>query len=104
MMRADHDDEWEQVGVAWFAAMREGDFAAAWSTLLRDGFAPHVPLRDKPATFNGNAAGGIAHTLWSSAPAPTPDSPEVVLVRSYSIDDGRYITGASIAVDGGFGA
>ncbi|MDQ6654411.1 MAG: TAT-variant-translocated molybdopterin oxidoreductase [Verrucomicrobiota bacterium] len=67
-----------------------GDFATAWSQLLRDGFASHIPLRDKPPTFNGNAAGGVAHTLWSSAPAPTPDAPEIVLVRSYSVDDGRY--------------
>ncbi|MDQ3314678.1 MAG: 4Fe-4S dicluster domain-containing protein, partial [Verrucomicrobiota bacterium] len=68
-----------------------GDLDVAWSKLLRDGFAAHIPLRDKPPTFNGNAAGGVAHTLWSSAPAPTPDSPEIVLVRSYSVDDGRYI-------------
>ncbi len=47
--------------------------------------------RDKPPTFNSNAAGGVAHTLWSSAPAPDADSPEIVLVRSYSVDDGRYI-------------
>ena len=28
---------------------------------------------------------------WSPAPHPTPDSPEIVLVRSYAMDDGRYI-------------
>ncbi len=67
-----------------------GDFGTAWGQLLRDGFASHIPLRDRPPTFNGNSAGGVAHTLWSSTPAPTPDSPEVVLVRSYSVDDGRY--------------
>ena len=68
-----------------------GDFNLAWSTLLRDGFATHVPLRDKGPTFNANAAGGVAHNLWSAPPAPTADSPEIVLVRSYSVDDGRYI-------------
>ena len=34
--------------------------------------------------------GGLAHTL-GAAPAPTLDSPEIVLVRSYAMDDGRYI-------------
>src|SRR6186713_1036521 len=68
-----------------------GDPATAWSKLLRDGFTAHLPQRDKPATFNGNASGGVAHTLWSSPPAPTADSPEIVLVRSYSVDDGRYV-------------
>ncbi|HEX8679745.1 MAG TPA: TAT-variant-translocated molybdopterin oxidoreductase, partial [Chthoniobacterales bacterium] len=73
------------------ASAPPGDPAAAWSQLLRDGFATHVPLRDKPPTFNAGAAGAAAQPAWSSAPAPTPDSPEIVLVRSYSVDDGRYI-------------
>ena len=68
-----------------------GDFVQAWSQLLRDGFASHVPLRDKPPSFNANAAGGLARTVWSSTTAPTPHSPEIVLVRDYSVDDGRYI-------------
>ena len=68
-----------------------GDFATAWSRLLRDGFASHVALKDKPPTFNANNAGGVAHTLWAPPPVPTLDSPEVVLVRSYAMDDGRYI-------------
>ena len=38
-----------------------------------------------------NSAGGVAHTLGVPTPAPTPDSPEIVLVRSYAMDDGRYI-------------
>src|SRR5262245_18299287 len=66
-------------------------FETAWSILLRDGFATHVQLKDKPPTFNSNNAGGIAHTLWAPAPAPTVESPEIVLVRSYKMDDGRYI-------------
>jgi MoCo/4Fe-4S cofactor protein with predicted Tat translocation signal len=71
-----------------------GDAATAWSHFLRDGFAPHIQLRDRPPTFNGNTAGGIAHNLWSVPPAPTPESPEIVLVRDYSIDDGRYVNNA----------
>ncbi|MCA1657861.1 MAG: hypothetical protein LC627_01015, partial [Verrucomicrobiaceae bacterium] len=81
----------ELVQETFRATAPPGDFDAAWSRLLRDGFAAHVPQRDKAPEFYGNAAGGVAHTLWSSAPAPTADSPEIVLVRSYSIDDGRYI-------------
>ena len=68
-----------------------GDFEAAWSKFLHDGFASHIQLRDKPPTFNGNTAGGIAHTLWAPTAPPTPQSPEIVLVGSYAIDDGRYI-------------
>ncbi|MGI9086648.1 MAG: TAT-variant-translocated molybdopterin oxidoreductase [Chthoniobacterales bacterium] len=81
----------ELVQETFRASNPPGDPAAAWSQLLRDGFASHIPQRDKPPTFNSNAAGGIAHNLWASSPAPTPDSPEVVLVRSYAIDDGRYV-------------
>ena len=68
-----------------------GDFAAAWTRLLRDGFASHVALKDKPPKFNANNAGGVAHTLWTTVPNPSLDSPEIVLVRSYAMDDGRYI-------------
>ncbi len=67
-----------------------GDPATAWSQLLRDGFASHIPLRDKPATFNTGAAAGAVPQLWLSTVAPTPDSPEIVLVRSYAVEDGRY--------------
>ena len=58
---------------------------------MHDGFASHILLRDQPPAFNGNTAGGIAHNLWSPPDPPTPESPEIVLVRDYSIDDGRYI-------------
>jgi MoCo/4Fe-4S cofactor protein with predicted Tat translocation signal len=73
-----------------------GDPAAAWSKFLHDGFASHVVLRDRPPAFNGNTAGGIAHNLWPTPlpTAPTPQSPEVVLARDYSLDDGRYINNA----------
>src|SRR5437763_11285470 len=68
------------------------DPATAWSKFLHDGFASHIVLRDQPPAFNGNTAGGTAHNLWSPPPpAPTPESPEIVLVRDYSIDDGRYV-------------
>src|SRR5438067_9149484 len=38
-----------------------GDFQTAWSRFLRDGFAAHVPLRDRPAGFNASAASASAH-------------------------------------------
>ena len=67
-----------------------GDFQTAWSKFLHDGAASHLPLRDRPATFNGVAAAGPAKQLWSAMPAPTPESPEIVFARSYAMDDGRY--------------
>ena len=84
----------ELVQETFRATSPTGDFATAWSRFLRDGFAAHVAPKEKPPTFNANNAGGVAHTLWSPAPAPTLDSPEIVLVRSYAMDDGRYINNA----------
>src|SRR5205814_8066286 len=71
-----------------------GDFDSTWAKFLHDGFAAHVPARNRPPKFNGNSAGGVAHTQWSQiqiAPVPTIESPEIVLVGSYAMDDGRYI-------------
>nr|MBA3651229.1 TAT-variant-translocated molybdopterin oxidoreductase [Chthoniobacterales bacterium] len=69
-----------------------GDFETAWNKFLHDGFAGHITPKDQPPKFNGNTAGGVAHTLWiNDATVPTKDSPEIVLVGSYSVDDGRYI-------------
>lgn len=81
----------ELVQETFRATAPPGDFQTAWSQLLRDGFATHMPVKDKPPTFNSNNAGGVAHTLWTTAPNPTPDAPEIVLTRSYNMDDGRYI-------------
>jgi MoCo/4Fe-4S cofactor protein with predicted Tat translocation signal len=67
-----------------------GDFQAAWSKFLHDGFAAHVASHDRPATFNAGAAGAPAKQLWSAGPVPTEESPEIVFVRSYAMDDGRY--------------
>jgi len=71
-----------------------GDLPTAWSRFLRDGFAAHVPTHDRPASFNSGAAGTAAEQLWSAPPAPTTDSPEIVFVRSYAMDDGRYANNA----------
>lgn len=81
----------ELVQETFRATKPPGDFQTAWSHFLRDGFAPHVQLRDRPPAFNGNTAGNLAHTLWAPTPMPTAKSPEIVFVRSYAIDDGRYI-------------
>src|SRR4029077_12079657 len=67
-----------------------GDLQTAWSKFLHDGFAGHIALRDRPAAFNAVAAGGPAKQLWSATPLPTAESPEIVFVRSYAMDDGRY--------------
>lgn len=84
----------ELVQETFRATAPPGDFTTAWSRFLRDGFASHIQLKDKQPAFNSNNAGGVAHTLWGPAPMPTPDSPEIVLVRSYAMDDGRYINNA----------
>ncbi|HEX4629604.1 MAG TPA: TAT-variant-translocated molybdopterin oxidoreductase [Chthoniobacterales bacterium] len=81
----------ELVQETFRASAPPGDFQTAWSQMLRDGFATHIALKDKPPTFNSNNAGGVAHTLWATAPNPTLEAPEIVLTRSYNIDDGRYI-------------
>ncbi len=82
----------ELVQETFRATAPPGDFETAWTKFLHDGSAAHVVPRNRPPKFNGNTAGGIAHTLWSEKmTAPTMDSPEIVLVPSYSVDDGRYI-------------
>jgi MoCo/4Fe-4S cofactor protein with predicted Tat translocation signal len=67
-----------------------GDFPTAWSRFLHDGFAAHVTTHDRSATLSTAAAGTLGQKLWATPPAPTPESPEIVFVRSYAIDDGRY--------------
>ncbi|MDQ2824248.1 MAG: hydrogenase, partial [Verrucomicrobiota bacterium] len=80
----------ELVQETFRATKPAGDFQTAWSRFLRDGFAAHAVPPDRTANFNAGAAGGLAQRLWASPPAPTAESPEIVFVRSYSIDDGRY--------------
>src|SRR5260370_33218676 len=65
------------------------DLPTAWSKFLRDGFAAHIPLRDRPASFNGGAAAPLAQQHWATTPAPTQESPEIVFFRTYALDDGR---------------
>src|SRR5205814_2776831 len=64
----------ELVQETFRATAPPGDFTAAWTKLLRDGFTSHIALKDKPPTFNSNNAGGVAHTLWTTVPNPTLDS------------------------------
>jgi MoCo/4Fe-4S cofactor protein with predicted Tat translocation signal len=83
----------ELVQETFRATAPPGDFQTAWARLLRDGFAAHIQLVDRPPSFNSNTAGTLAHNLWGAGPppAPTVNSPEIVLVASYAVDDGRYI-------------
>ena len=67
-----------------------GDFQTAWSRFLHDGFAAHVQPRDQSLPFSANAGGPQAQSSLTLPQAPTPDSPEIVLTASYSMDDGRY--------------
>src|SRR5438034_2234268 len=67
-----------------------GDFQTAWSGFLRNGFASHVQPQDQPPSFNSPAAASLAQSSWALPSAPTADAPEIVLVGSYAMDDGRY--------------
>src|SRR5436853_3057380 len=58
-----------------------GDFQTAWLRFLHDGFAANVQPRDQSPPFNANAGG--PQNSWTLPPAPTPDSPEIVLTASY---------------------
>jgi MoCo/4Fe-4S cofactor protein with predicted Tat translocation signal len=83
----------ELVQETFRATKPPGDFQTAWSKFLHDGFAAHVALHDRPAAFNVGAASGPAKQLWTTsppAPPPTEQSPEIVFVRSYAMDDGRH--------------
>ena len=55
---------------------------------LHDGFAAHVQPRDQPPAFNANAGGAAHKVSWTPPPAPTPDSPEIVLTAQ--LFDGRW--------------
>ena len=69
-----------------------GDFETAWTRFLHDGIALHMRVRDRPPAFNAGAAAAVAQLpgMWTPLPAPTADSPEIVLAGSYAMDDGRY--------------
>src|ERR1051326_329024 len=67
-----------------------GDFQSAWTRFLHDGFGAHVQPRDQTSAFNASAVAPLVQSSWALAAAPTPDSPEIVLTASYSMDDGRY--------------
>ena len=67
-----------------------GDFETAWQKFVHDGFAAHVQPRDRAGAGIAAGAGALAQQNWTDAPPPTPQAPEIVLVRDYSIDDGRY--------------
>ena len=67
-------------------------FELAWNKFLRDGFLANSAAPERPATFNGGAARAyVTQNLQSQfPPAPTRDTPEIVLFGDYKMDDGRY--------------
>jgi molybdopterin-containing oxidoreductase family iron-sulfur binding subunit len=67
-----------------------GEFQTAWSRFLHDGSASHVQPLDQSASFNASAVGPQVQSSWKLPPPPTPESPEIVLTASYSMDDGLY--------------
>jgi MoCo/4Fe-4S cofactor protein with predicted Tat translocation signal len=80
----------ELVQETFRATNPSGDFQTAWSRFLHDGFASHIQPRDQSRAFNANAVGPLVQNSWNLPPAPTSDSPEIVLTGSYEMDDGRY--------------
>src|SRR5262249_37097470 len=67
-----------------------GDFQTVWSRFLHHGFAAHVRSADQSTAFNAGTAAVLPRDSWSALAPPTPESPEIVLTGSYSMDDGRY--------------
>ncbi len=61
----------ELVQATFRATGPAGEFETAWAQLLRDGFATHIPVTDKPAAFNGGAANysgaGVDHGARTDA-------------------------------------
>jgi MoCo/4Fe-4S cofactor protein with predicted Tat translocation signal len=80
----------ELVQETFRATNPSGDFQTAWSGFLRDGFASHMRPQNQAASFNPAAAGSLGQSSWALPSAPTADAPEIVLVGSYAMDDGRY--------------
>jgi MoCo/4Fe-4S cofactor protein with predicted Tat translocation signal len=81
----------ELVQETFRATRPPGDFDTAWNRFVHDGFAAHVQPRDRAGAAIAGSTAGVVQQSWSSTTAPTPESPEIVFVRDYSIDDGRYI-------------
>src|SRR5262249_38847999 len=67
-----------------------GDFQTVWSRFLHDGFAAHIQAADQSAALNAGAAATLPPDSWPLSSAPAPESPEIVLTGSYTMDDGRY--------------
>src|SRR5438128_6564024 len=68
-----------------------GDFPTAWTSFVHDGFAAQIIAHDRGALAIAGGAVAAVQQSWTSTSAPTPQSPEIVFVRDYSMDDGRYI-------------
>lgn len=73
MMRADRQAEWDGVGARWFAAMRQGDFDAAWHA------SDQVLTMRDPAEQDDPAQPYHLRWLWDGTPVDGRD----VLVRCY---------------------
>ena len=73
MMRADRRADWDRVGAAWFAAMRQGDFPAAWQA------SDQVLTMRHPAGQDDPAQPYHLRWLWDGTPLDGRD----ILVRCY---------------------
>ena len=82
----------ELVQETFRATAPPGDFNAAWSqSSARRLRHARAAARSSRRRSTRTPPAAWRTTSGLAPPAPTPDSPEIVLVRSYSVDDGRYI-------------
>ncbi|MBW0001281.1 MAG: TAT-variant-translocated molybdopterin oxidoreductase [Verrucomicrobia bacterium] len=84
----------EAVRETFKAFVKDDDFEAAWTRLLREGYARGTGYTPAGQEFNPN---GLPNLLKTVAPLPAPANPsalEVVFPADYKVDDGRYTNNA----------
>jgi molybdopterin-containing oxidoreductase family iron-sulfur binding subunit len=74
---------------ATFAEIKGSNTENAWRTFLHDGFVPDTASKPVNAAFKADVAGQALQTI-AAAPKLDASNLEVVLHKSYSLDDGRY--------------
>jgi MoCo/4Fe-4S cofactor protein with predicted Tat translocation signal len=91
MLGRPHSEGPELIQETFKATRPPGEMATAWTKLVHDGFAAHVRANERTGASVARGVAAATQQAWNSAPAPTPESPEIVFARDYSVDDGRYI-------------
>jgi MoCo/4Fe-4S cofactor protein with predicted Tat translocation signal len=74
--------------------IKESDFEAAWTKLLRNGYAEETSFGSAKVEFNPNALPELLKTAGQLPGPVTPSSIEVVFPADYKVYDGRYTNNA----------